>query len=129
MKEISKKIIIVTVIIVMIFGFHVPNKADATGGISYGGLKTLTLPCTCSGNAVIYLLDFKTKLPLVLLYQPGVSWLYQWYNIFGTYMLGTYTVPVSQCWIQTGTTCTLIPTIIMLGGKIIGGPGTGTTPF
>lgn len=114
--------------VVALFGFYRPQQVEAQVGITFGGLRTFTLPCTCSGNALLYIYDFKTKIPLILLYQPGLSKLFQWYNIFGTYMLGTYTAPISQCFITTSTGCAFVPSFGMLGGPLTGsGPGTGTS--
>lgn len=66
-----------------------------TPGLPFGGIITFVVPCVCSGNAVIYNIPIgKTSLP-ALIFQPGISVLYSFYQIYkpGTYILGTYGPP------------------------------------
>lgn len=128
MKNFIKKTIVVSLLSIFIVGLGFVGQVNAQIGATFGGRKIITIPCTCSGNALIYVNDFRTHLILPLLYQPGLSKLFLWYNVFGTHLLGTYTVPLSQCLIYSGTGCIVIPAFGMLGGPLTGsGPGTGTS--
>jgi hypothetical protein len=94
-----------------------------TGSTPYGGQRFVTITCDCSGNFWILLLDYKTPSILALLYQPGISKLYEYYNVwFATYLLGTYQSG-GTCQIVIGTGCAEITSQGMLDSS----PGTGTS--
>lgn len=71
----------------------------------FGGKTTSMVNCTCSFNILLYVQDTKgATLPLI--YQPGVTVLYQGYRpTSGVNVLGNYTSG-GQCQIYAGTSCT-----------------------
>jgi hypothetical protein len=71
----------------------------------FGGQTTSMVNCTCSFNILLYVKDVRgTVLPLI--YQPGVTVLYQGYRpTSGVNVLGNYTSG-GQCLIYAGTSCT-----------------------
>jgi len=88
----------------------------------YGGMRTAVIPCACSGNSAIILLDYSTNAPLTLVYQEGVSKLFLNQNIYGTYLLGSYTPGGGSCW-MAGSPCWMYPT----DGIMDSAPGAGTS--
>jgi hypothetical protein len=88
----------------------------------YGGLNLVQIYCTCSSNFLITLWDYKTDMILDLLYQPGESVLYEYYDIFGQYLLGTYRQG-GTCQIYYGYGCYSIEADGTMGSQ----PGTGTS--
>jgi len=77
----------------------------ATGLMNFGGRSTAMTTCTCSSNLLIYVQDVR-GMNLPLIYQPGVTMLYQMYQPrSGVNMLGSY-ITGGQCLIYSGTTCT-----------------------
>ncbi|OJI08021.1 MAG: hypothetical protein COX02_02525 [Candidatus Vogelbacteria bacterium CG22_combo_CG10-13_8_21_14_all_37_9] len=72
----------------------VPLVARAVGTIPFGGIVTGVIPCLCSGNFLI--IQKPVAGPAMLMYQPGVSRLYQYGQILvpGTQILGNASVPV-----------------------------------
>ena len=103
------------------------GRALAQSGRSetpYGGQRVYTLTCDCSGNALLYILDYRTNSVLTLLYQEGASVLYQYYNVYSsTYLLGTYSSTGNTCQIYVGEDCVVISNEGQLGSQ----PGTGTS--
>src|SRR3990172_7768667 len=71
--------------------------AQTSSEIPYGGMRSYTLTCTCSGNSLLYIMDYRTNSILTLIYQAGASILYSNYNIYGTYLLGTYSSTANSC--------------------------------
>jgi hypothetical protein len=102
-----------------------PVSAQSTSGIPYGGPITASITCTCSGNILVYVFDYRTSTALPLIYQPGISRLYSNFRVsaVGQYHLGTYTPGGPQCQIYSGTSCTTINS----QGYIDMLPGTGTS--
>lgn len=98
-------------------------EAQLTGEVSYGGNQLFWIPCTCSENTLHFIFDYKTLQPLALVYQPGASMIYLLYNIFGTYLLGTYQPGAGECLMYAGYTCFSLPSDGMMGNR----PGTGTS--
>lgn len=88
----------------------------------FGGNQVSVVPCTCSGGTTINLLDYGTNTIIPLIYQPGVSKLYLNQNIYGTFLLGSYTPGGGSCW-MAGSPCWIYPT----GGIMNSAPGTGTS--
>lgn len=75
---------------------------------NFGGVITYAMPCPCSANWVLFILD-KRGVILPLIYQPGVSLLYQMYQprpVVNT--LGSF-VPGGVC--STGAKCIPYPTL------------------
>lgn len=68
-----------------------PSKAV----LQFGGQITSVFYCPCSANLAIVV---GPPSPGVFMYQPGVSMVYAWYQIFrpGPWVLGTYT-PGGAC--------------------------------
>lgn len=128
--KLGARIVCGVLILAVFFGLPAPNHraalAQSLGGAKgetpYGGLRIFNLICTCSANALIYVMDYATNIPLALIYQPGASILYSYYDIYGTYLLGSYSQG-SQCSIYVGKSCAQIQSQGMLGSQ----PGTGTS--
>ena len=95
----------------------------ASSETPYGGMRSYTLTCTCSGNSLLYIMDYRTNNILSLIYQPGASILYSYYNTYGTYLLGSYSAAGSSCQIYVGEDCTEISNEGQMGSQ----PGTGTS--
>ncbi len=91
--------------------------------IPFGGANSFAIFCTCSANFLLPIFDYATIRPLLLVYQPGVSRLYLYYNIYGRFLLGSYAPVGSQCLMYVGTGCVRISSNGMLGFL----PGTGTS--
>lgn len=91
------------------------NSFIAAFPLAFGGPILAVDECTCSGGWRIVV---GPPRPMDLLYQPGISLLFPFYNIFvpSTFVLGIY-VPGGFC--SRGTTaCTGLPvlgTITMVG--------------
>jgi|SRR3989344_312502 len=118
-KSFSLFIVAVLILVSLTFSSARPVNAQSY----FGGLRVLTMVCTCSANFLIYVLDYATNRVLALVYQPGASLLYSFYNIYGTYLLGSYTPGAGQCQMYVGTSCTQINSDGMLNAL----PGTGTS--
>ena len=72
----------------------------------FGGRITLITPCTCGGNAMITLFDLSLKIPLSLIFQPGVSTLKMNYNpTTGQNVLGGYVRTPATCMVYVGSHC------------------------
>lgn len=107
-KFLNKKIAVVFLSAILATGLFFGFKNSAKGAIlSFGGLHLVTIPCTCTPPAqLVMIYDYKLKIPINLVYWPGYTWLYSYYNIFySTYMLGSYTPATAACWFYAGTTC------------------------
>lgn len=89
----------------------------------FGGLNAFQFSCTCSSNVLLFISDYATNKTLRLVYQPGLSKLYLNFNIFGQYLLGSYTPRAGQCTFYVGTKCVNISADGMHGFL----PGTGTS--
>ena len=91
----------------------------------FGGQRFFTIFCTCAQDDLDIIEDYRTNTILLLLYEPGQSQLYEYYDIlFATYLLGTYQETKQQCRIRIYKTCINIPADGVFGNK----PGTGTSP-
>lgn len=89
----------------------------------FGGMRTATLTCTCSGNVLVYVNDYKSNRVLALSYN-GTGRLFATGNIFGTYLLGSYT-PGGVCKVGVPPYCT----DLTVDGTFDSSPGTGTSGF
>lgn len=94
----------------------------STGETPYGGLNTVPIYCSCSNTFFITLWDYTDDKLLKLIYQPGASVLYEYYLIYGTYLLGTYRQG-GTCQIYAGTGCISLTAQGLMGSE----PGTGTS--
>lgn len=110
---------------IAIFGKPNFSSAQTSGGeIPYGGQRVYTMTCTCSGNLLVYIYDYRTKSILSLIYQEGASVLYRNFNIYGaTYLLGTYSSGGGSCQIYVGEDCVTLNSSGQMGSQ----PGTGTS--
>jgi hypothetical protein len=75
---------------------------------NFGGVISYAMPCPCSANWVLFILDKRGAI-LPLIYQPGVSLLYMMYQprpVVNT--LGSF-VPGGVC--STGKKCIPYPTL------------------
>ena len=96
----------------------------------FGGRVTLITPCTCGGNFMITLFDLSLKIPLSIIFQPGVSTLKMDYNpTIGQNVLGGYVRTPSACMVYVGSHCNpfglpvgIIDTIRGIGTTLSPGP-------
>lgn len=109
----KKLILLISILfsVFLIFGVLFVRKAPAGPGLPFGGLRVLTVLCTCigsiPGSAAITITDYSnsTPKPLTLLYTPGFTDTRPYYNVYsGTYLLGNYS-PGAVCLIQAGKIC------------------------
>lgn len=97
--------------------------------LPYGGIRTLTVPCTCHSSpskALVTVFDFVQMRYLKLAYMPGASLLYMYFDIWSSYyLLGSYNPYVrGTCLVTaTGGDCEPLPDDGLMGGL----PGTGTS--
>jgi len=131
-KKFSRQIIfsaLFAMSIIFLAVITTPRSAKALSIFTFGGLHTVSSPCTCpssAGNFLLYIYDYKTKSPMALVYSPEVSKLYSDYNFMeGTYMEGSYTpgAGAALC-LEAGDPCTPMPS----DGLIDSFPGFGTSP-
>lgn len=103
----------------------VPNLLE----LPYGGIRVLTIPCTCHSSpskALVTVFDFVQMRYLKLAYMPKVSVLYMYFDIWSSYyLLGSYNPYVRKtCLVTvTGGDCEPLPDDGLMGGL----PGTGTS--
>lgn len=86
--------------------------------LNFGGPITMVFTCNCSSNQLVAIQDVR-GMNKQLMFQPGVSRLYQYYNLrAGVNSLGTY-VPGGQCLVVSGYSCSTygspIGTITQIG--------------
>jgi len=67
--------------------------------LPFGGKVIITLPCTCTLNFLITMVPAAATLPARVIFRPGVSILYEYYQFFapGTALLGK-TLGFDTCW-------------------------------
>ncbi len=98
----------------------------ATGnyqGTIFGGMITGLIPCTCSNNYLIYLVDLVSKSVKAIVVSPPFSRLYLFYTFNpGQWAIGTYSSgPI--CMVYTGNSCEEVTS----DGAINSGPGAGSS--
>jgi len=84
--------------------------ADMTAAVplAFGGRILAVVPCTCSAGLA---LKVGPPRPAYVLYQPGVSILFSFYNLLPPdYALGTYK-PGGVCLTGTPPVCLTVPTL------------------
>jgi hypothetical protein len=99
--------------------FGVATRASADPLLPFGGIVSITTPCTCSPGLLyiwftpLYITGAPISGPMV--YSPYTSILYADFNIGipGTWHLGTYlpTPGAPICWVVAGPTCAPLPAI------------------
>lgn len=119
-KNISLSLLVaVFAFISTVFGFR-PARVDAAN--YFGGMKTMTLMCTCSGNQLIYINNYAGGGSLALLYN-GSGRLFANNNIYGTYLLGSYSSGGGECKMISYPECYSVSS----DGTFDSNPGTGTS--
>jgi len=114
----KKKLLAIIVSLILIVGVSLPisstQAASLPLGLNFGGLVSLPLPCTCSGNlwiffAPLWLGNVPSAGPLV--YTPGLTILYQNFKIGvpGAWHLGGYLPIPSACRFYVLYTCIPFP--------------------
>lgn len=126
---------LVTLGAVAVFSLPIPKppSAGAQGfdiGIGYGGEAPYGGPhaylteCTCTPPSEWHFVyDYASLTPLFLVYTPGISKLYEYYDLFGSYFLGSYRPGAGVCKIYVGEDCIDLYTDGLMGST----PGTGTS--
>ena len=106
-------------------GDEATGAATTAANTPFGGTVLSTVVCTCTANTLVYVQDLRTSSMLSLIYQPGATTLYEYYNVFssGASILGTYTPGAGQCQIYSGNSCTSLSSTGMMNST----PGVGTS--
>ncbi|HMP67331.1 MAG TPA: hypothetical protein PKA60_01105 [Candidatus Paceibacterota bacterium] len=115
-----KKLLIIMIMVAVVdFSFSV-DFANAQNPLSqpFGGPLLLSMPCPCSANFLLVIQDYRTLMPIFIIFQPGYSRLTTIQNTMslstpGSYTLGTY-APGGVC--LTGVLC--IPAPVPINGTI-----------
>jgi hypothetical protein len=82
------------------------EKAVNTMFAHFGGTITMNMPCPCSANYMITLSDISTKMPLSIMFQPGVSSIKMNYNpTMGETVMGGYIKGAATCMVYVGSGC------------------------
>lgn len=125
MKKIASFLVSVTLFLVV----ALPTNAQVGPILNFlstpfGGIITGTLTCTCSGNLLVYVFDYRTFRVLSLVVSPPFSKLYNYSNFSPRiFSLGSYSRG-PQCMVTvTGSDCETIHS----DGAINSLPGAGTS--
>ncbi len=94
----------------------------ASGGRYFGGMKMYSFSCTCTGNTLMYIQDYASRGVLALIYQPGQSRIFANNNVYGSYLLGSYS-PGGSCQYYVGEDCVEMNS----DGTMNSNPGTATS--
>ena len=101
------------------------GEEPIVGETPYGGLRFFTLPCTCTDNFLVYIFDFATNSILKLIYEPGESVLYSYYDVWTSmFLLGSYVPDTGVCKVRVAYYCVKMDSDGQMGNQ----PGTGTSP-
>lgn len=125
MKIFSRKNLTLSILIVSFAFLSVSigfGKSRVMAAQYFGGMKTMTLTCTCSGNTLIYINDYAGGGSLALLYN-GSGRLFSNNNIYGTYLLGSYSSGGGECKMIAYPECYSVSS----DGSFDSNPGTGTS--
>ncbi len=125
-----KRILYSALIIAILVASAAFVRAQASGELSFGGIRWYTQPCTCSGPILLVsVYDFKLKQNINISYIPGASFVYMMYNLWtSTYLLGTYRPGVAACYMVVGNSCVPSASIGFPEWGMIGNvPGAGTS--
>ena len=117
-KNISISVLLASFAFIMTVSGFLATKAYAS---YFGGMKTMTFMCTCTGNQLIYIQDYAGSGVLALVYD-GSARLYSNNNIYGTYLLGSYSSG-GNCQYLVGEECVEMKS----DGSFDSNPGTGTS--
>jgi len=111
-------------------GNTIASNASQVALSQFGGRIIMNTPCPCSANYMITLYDLSLKMPLSVIFQPGVSSLKMNYNpTVGESVMGGYVRGTGVCLIYVGTGCSPSPTGIPMGTiDTFRGVGTTLTP-
>ncbi len=112
-------------------GWATYSFSQTTGDLYEGGLRLANIQCTCSAASLIMVYDYTQKRTLTLVYQPGASTLYQYYNLYSsTNILGSYNPYAAYgiCQFEEGEECAAAEeTGFTIDGLMDSLPGTGTS--
>ena len=85
------------------------SSSASSAGVStvFGGRITYVQYCTCTSFILLFIYDNDLKSVIQLLYVPGLSRLYEEYNVFeaGPQVLGGYTMGSTPCMVYAGEDC------------------------
>ncbi|MEK7661880.1 MAG: hypothetical protein AAB355_00040 [Patescibacteria group bacterium] len=126
-KKISQVGLLLTALFLVSF---VPLKTleyaaaqDAGGETPYGGMRNMTLNCTCTSNNLVYINDYASESTLKLV-NDSSSRIYANNNaLYAQYLLGTYQKNSGQCEILVAEECVEMTSDGLMGTQ----PGTGTS--
>lgn len=100
--------------------FLSPVNTKAAPITNFGGQIVGMVYCSCNAvpSWILYIRDVRYQIPLPIIYQPGLTFLYKLYQPRpAVNALGTF-APAGACLIITGTYCTPLPiigTMLQLG--------------
>ncbi len=104
--------------------FLLPTSVLAVTGVGFGGLVSVSVPCTCSGGFWVWFTPLYINSPVpttgAIYFSAFHTVPYSWYvfGVPGTFELGTFTPGVQECLVATPVGCTILPTLgsmIMVG--------------
>lgn len=93
-----------------------PVSAQVTPELPFGGLVSLSTPCTCSGTLYVWFTPlYISGIPITgpLVYSPYSTILYAKFSIGvpSKWHIGTYLPGVQACWQYAAVGCVPIPSI------------------
>ncbi|MDP3763915.1 MAG: hypothetical protein Q8Q92_04760 [bacterium] len=113
----KKKQLIAFVVSVIFVGAFLSASPAQAQGLSFGGLASFPIPCTCSFTMAVWFTPLYLGGPIAitgpLVYSPYSTILYAYYMIGvpGVWHLGSYIPGVQACWMYAGVACVPFPTI------------------
>ena len=102
--------------LVLVFALSVPSFTHAQE-LPFGGLVSVSFPCTCSFTLAVWFTPLYLGGPIVLsgplVYSPYSTIPYANFliGVPATWELGSYIPGVQACWMYYGVTCAPFPTI------------------
>lgn len=114
-------VLLLVVALFVVVSLMTISSKEVRAATYFGGMRTAMLSCTCSGNMVIYVNNYASGGQLALVYD-GSGRLFANNNIFGTYLLGSYS-PGGSCRIGVEPYCE----DVNVDGRFDSNPGTGTS--
>ncbi len=100
-------------------------KVKAAPLSNFGGQIVNIFPCPCSGNYILFVRDVRLQM-LPLIFQPGITFLYEMYQprpIVNS--LGSFVPALGVCLVPAHSGCAAIPTagtIMQIGTSLTATP-------
>lgn len=113
------KIARIALVTVFLLSFYfLPIKARAIVTLPFGGLNTVTVPCTCSGMLWVFFSPLYPSPPFplagALVFVPGVTIPHPYFlfGVISKWELGQYVTPdPGICWVGAPPFCVVLPSM------------------